>query len=160
MISSGQIFELGFFSSGNNNSRYLYIASQNNPLTDAYAIFITSNNGTLILLNQRNDTIWYLNSSRAAQTPVAQLLDSGNYVVIDNVTSSSQSYLWKSFDLGSKGQLLIYVFWPFLWQFFLQPSSSVGCAWEKPKQKVCICYIKLTRIYIFFLLLFLPFLFY
>jgi hypothetical protein len=82
---------------------------QNNPLTDAYAIFIISNNGTLILLNQRNDTIWYSNSSRAAQTPVAQLLDSGNFVVIDNVTSSSESYLWKSFDLGNKGQLLIYV---------------------------------------------------
>ncbi len=110
LISSGQIFELGFFSSDNNMSRYLgiwykktpgvlvWIANQNNPLTDPCGIFIISNNGTLILLNQRNDTIWYSNSARAAQNPVAQLLDSGNLVLIDNLTSSSESYLWKSFD--------------------------------------------------------------
>jgi hypothetical protein len=110
LISSGQIFELGFVSSGNNNSRYLgiwykktpevlvWMAKRNNPLTDTSGVFTISNNGTLILLDQRNDTIWYSNSSRAAQTPVAQLLDSGNFVVIDKVTSSSESYLWESFD--------------------------------------------------------------
>ena len=110
LISSGQIFELGFFSSDNNMSRYLgiwykktpgvlvWIANQNNPLTDPCGIFIISNNGTLVLLNQRNDTIWYSNSARAAQNPVAQLLDSGNLVLIDNLTLSSESYLWKSFD--------------------------------------------------------------
>uniref|UniRef100_A0A2N9H5Z0 non-specific serine/threonine protein kinase n=1 Tax=Fagus sylvatica TaxID=28930 RepID=A0A2N9H5Z0_FAGSY len=110
LISSGQIFELGFFSSGNNNSRYLgiwykktpevlvWIANRNNPLTDLSGVFTINNNGTLILLDQRNDTIWYSNSSRAAQTPVAQLLDSGNFVVKDKVTSSSESYLWESFD--------------------------------------------------------------
>ena len=110
LVSSGQVFELGFFSSGNNKSRYLgiwykktpgilvWIANQNNPLTDASGVFTISNNGTLILLNQRNHTIWYSNLSRVAQTPVAQLLDSGNLVLEDTVTSSSKSYLWKSFD--------------------------------------------------------------
>jgi hypothetical protein len=110
LISSGQTFELGFFSSDNNKSRYLgiwykktpdvlvWIANQKNPLTDVSGVFTISNNGTLILLDQRNDTIWYSNSSRAAQTPVAQLLDSGNLVLKDNLTSSSEDYLWKSFD--------------------------------------------------------------
>jgi hypothetical protein len=110
LISSGQIFELGFFPSGNNKSKHLgiwykktpgvivWIANLNNPLTDLFGAFTISNNGTLILLNHRNDTIWYLNSLRAAQSPVAQLLDSGNLVLVDNVVLSSEGYLWKSFD--------------------------------------------------------------
>ena len=110
LISSNQTFELGFFPSDNNKSRYLgiwykktpdvlvWIANQKNPLTDVSGVFTISNNGTLILLNQRNNTIWDSNSSRAAQTPVAQLLDPGNFVVKDKVTSSSESYLWESFD--------------------------------------------------------------
>ena len=84
-VSSDHVFELGFFSSGYNKSRYLgiwykttpgilvWIANQNNPLTDTYGVFTITSNGTLVLLNQRNQTIWYSNSSRAAQTPVAQL---------------------------------------------------------------------------------------
>ena len=110
LISSNQTFELGFFPSDNNKSRYLgiwykktpdvlvWIANQNNPLTDVSGVFTISNNCTLILLNQRNDTIWDSNSSKAAQTPIAQLLDSGNLVLKDNLTSSSEDYLWKSFD--------------------------------------------------------------
>ena len=112
LVSSDYVFELGFFSSGNNKRRYLgiwhkktpgilvWIANQNNPLTAAYGVFTISNNGTFLLLNQRNHTIWYSNSSRAAQTPVAQLLDSGNLVLIDvnDTSNSSESYLWKSFD--------------------------------------------------------------
>ncbi len=110
LISSAQTFELGFFPSDNKKSRYLgiwyketpdvlvWIANQKNPLTDVSGVFTISNNGTLILLDQRNDTIWYSNSSRAAKTPVAQLLDSGNLVLKDNLTSSSEGYLWKSFD--------------------------------------------------------------
>jgi len=81
LVSSGQVFELGFTSA--NKSRYLgilykkmpgillWIKNQNNLLTDPSGV---SNNQTLILLNQRNLTIWHLDSPRAAQTLVAQLL--------------------------------------------------------------------------------------
>lgn len=110
LVSSDQVFELGFFSSGNNKSWYLgiwykktprvlvWIANQNSPVTDPSAIFTISDSGTLVLLNQSNHTIWYSNPSRPAQIPVAQLLSSGNLVLIDKVTSTSESYLWKSYD--------------------------------------------------------------
>nr|POE76379.1 receptor-like serine/threonine-protein kinase sd1-8 [Quercus suber] len=110
LVSSDQVFELGFFSSGNNKSWYLgiwykktrgivvWIANQNSPVTDPSGVFTISNNGTLVLLNQSNHTIWYSNPSRPAQIPVAQLLSSGNLVLIDNVNSTSESYLWKSYD--------------------------------------------------------------
>ena len=99
------------YSLGNNNTRYLgiwykktpsilvWIANWNNSLTDPSGVFTISNNGTLILLNQRNDTIWYSNSSRTAQNPIAKLLDYGNFVVIDDVTTSAESSvegLWLS----------------------------------------------------------------
>ena len=83
LVSSDQVFELGFFSSGNNKSWYLgiwykktpdvlvWIANQNSPVTDPSAVFTISNNGTLVLLNQSNHTIWYSNPSRPAQIPVA-----------------------------------------------------------------------------------------
>ena len=102
LVSSDQVFELGFFSSGNNKSWYsgiwykktlgvvVWIANQNSPVTDPSGVFTISSNGTLVLLNQSNHTIWYSNPSRPAHIPVAQLLD--------NVTSTSESYLWKSFD--------------------------------------------------------------
>ena len=110
LVSSDKVFELGFFSSGNNKSWYLgiwykktpdvlvWIANQNSPVTDPSGVFTISNNGTLVLLNQSNHTIWYSNPSRPAQIPVAQLLSSGNLVLIDNVTSNSEGYLWKSYD--------------------------------------------------------------
>ncbi|XP_050247271.1 G-type lectin S-receptor-like serine/threonine-protein kinase At4g27290 isoform X2 [Quercus robur] len=110
LVSSDKVFELGFFSSGNNKSWYLgiwykktpgvlvWIANQNSPVTDPSAIFTISDSGTLVLLNQSNHTIWYSNPSRPAQIPVAQLLSSGNLVLIDKVTSTSESYLWKSYD--------------------------------------------------------------
>ena len=90
LVSSDQVFELGFFSSGNNESWYLGIWYKKTPGTDPSGVFTISSNGTLVLLNQSNHTIWYSNPSRPAHIPVAQLLD--------NVTSTSESYLWKSFD--------------------------------------------------------------
>jgi len=76
----------------------VWIANQNTPVTDRSGVFTISNNGALVLLNQSNHIIWYSNPSRRAQIPVAQLLDSGNLVLIDNATSTSESYLWKSYD--------------------------------------------------------------
>ncbi|XP_055960598.1 G-type lectin S-receptor-like serine/threonine-protein kinase At4g27290 [Mercurialis annua] len=63
------------------------------------AIFELSLNqrGSLILLNQENLTIWSANTSRAVQNPVAQLLDSGNFVIRDEKDINPENYLWQSF---------------------------------------------------------------
>ncbi|PON51258.1 Bulb-type lectin domain containing protein, partial [Trema orientale] len=110
LISSGNIFELGFFSPGKSKYRYLgiwykrtpdvivWVANRDNPLTDSSGeLRISNNSNQLLLLNSSKIIIWssYSSSKRVKKTPVAQLLDSGNLILRD---MSSDIYLWQSFD--------------------------------------------------------------
>uniref|UniRef100_A0A6N2M3Q6 Bulb-type lectin domain-containing protein n=1 Tax=Salix viminalis TaxID=40686 RepID=A0A6N2M3Q6_SALVM len=71
LISKGNSFALGFFSPGKSSNRYLGICEQ------------------------RNVSVWSTNvSGEEADTSVAQLLDSGNFVVVQE----SGNILWQSFD--------------------------------------------------------------
>ncbi|KAL5548109.1 hypothetical protein UlMin_003340 [Ulmus minor] len=112
LVSSGETFELGFFSPGKSTNRYLgiwykntpdavvWVANRNTPLTDSYGEF-TINNKTnqLVLLSQSKEIVWFSNSSkRVTNNPVAQLLDSGNLVLRESESLSSELYLWQSFD--------------------------------------------------------------
>jgi hypothetical protein len=56
--------------------------------------------GILILLNSTNHIVWSSNSSasRNTQNPVAQLLDSGNFVVREGNDYNPANFLWQSFD--------------------------------------------------------------
>ncbi|XP_048325128.2 G-type lectin S-receptor-like serine/threonine-protein kinase At4g27290 [Ziziphus jujuba] len=120
LVSKGQIFELGFFSPGISNKRYLgiwykntpdvivWVANRNNPLTDSNGTLIITNHGNLLLLNQAINTIWSSNSSMVTNNPVAKLLDSGILVVGDQTRMDSNNnhdsehdvvyYAWQSFD--------------------------------------------------------------
>ncbi|PON43775.1 S-locus glycoprotein [Parasponia andersonii] len=98
LVSSENIFELGFFSPGKAQYRYLgiwykttpdvivWVANRDNPLTDSYG--------------ESKVIIWSSNSSssRVGKNLVAQLLDSGNLVLREVNTMNSQHYLWQSFD--------------------------------------------------------------
>ncbi|KAL5548103.1 hypothetical protein UlMin_003334 [Ulmus minor] len=112
LVSSGETFELGFFSPGKSKNRYVgvwyknsphvvvWVANRNTPLTYSYGEF-TVNNKTnqLVLLNQLKEIVWSSNSSkRVAKNPVAQLLESGNLVLRESESLSSELYLWQSFD--------------------------------------------------------------
>ena len=112
LVSSGETFELGFFSPGNSNNRYIgiwyrttpdvvvWVANRNNPLTDSYGQF-TINNTTnqLVLLNRSKIVVWSSNSAkRVPKNPVVRLLDSGNLVFGDDDSTTSKLYLWQSFD--------------------------------------------------------------
>ncbi|KAJ0044436.1 hypothetical protein Pint_04387 [Pistacia integerrima] len=113
LISSFQSFELGFFSPGKSNKRYLgiwykispstvvWVANRNNPLEDEYGNLTVSNEGNLLLLNRDKSIIWSSNSSRVPENPVVQLLDSGNLVLRESTGTSSESYMWQSFDYPS-----------------------------------------------------------
>ncbi|KAJ0044437.1 hypothetical protein Pint_04386 [Pistacia integerrima] len=113
LISSFQSFELGFFSPGDSNKRYLgiwykispstvvWVANRNNPLDDKYGNLTVSNEGNLVLLNRDKSIIWSSNSSRVPEHPVVQLLDSGNVVLRESTDTSSSSYMWQSFDYPS-----------------------------------------------------------
>ncbi|KAH6795739.1 hypothetical protein C2S51_036725 [Perilla frutescens var. frutescens] len=116
LISSGGIFELGFFSPNNSENRYVgiwykkitvktvvWIANRNNPLTDRSGMLRVIDSGALLLLNATNTTIWSTSSNNNTSSSkriafVARLLDSGNLVVRDANDDNPENFLWQSFD--------------------------------------------------------------
>ncbi|XP_021803544.1 G-type lectin S-receptor-like serine/threonine-protein kinase At4g27290, partial [Prunus avium] len=112
VVSTGGTFELGFFSAGASKSRYVaiwykkipvativWIANRDTPLTGSSGVLKVSSPGILVLVDQKNTTVWSSNTSSSAQNPVGKLLDSGNLVVIDgNDNNDTEKYLWQSFD--------------------------------------------------------------
>ncbi|KAA8523810.1 hypothetical protein F0562_010233 [Nyssa sinensis] len=110
LVSSGHNFELGFFSPGHSDNRYLgiwykiapdtvvWVANNDNPITDSHGVLTFSKNGSLVLLNQTRSVIWSSNSSKVAENPVVRLLDSGNLLLVDSTRKSTESYVWQSFD--------------------------------------------------------------
>lgn len=112
LVSSFGKFALGFFSPGNSNNRYLgmwfnnitqttivWVANREAPLTDNSGLLKLIHPGILVLLNSTNGTVWSSNATTAtAQSPVAQLLDSGNLVIRDSGDDSPEHFLWQSFD--------------------------------------------------------------
>ncbi|XP_022753640.1 S-locus-specific glycoprotein S13-like [Durio zibethinus] len=111
LVSSSQSFELGFFSPGNSKNRFLgiwyknlygavvWVANRNSPIAGAGGVLTINSDRNLILYDGTNSTVWSSNISRKAEGPVAQLLDSGNFVVKDNKTMQPvEIYRWQSFD--------------------------------------------------------------
>ncbi|GLT56117.1 hypothetical protein SLA2020_291880 [Shorea laevis] len=112
LVSSDGSFELGFFSSGSSSKgRYLgiwyknisvqnvvWVANRCNPINDSSGILMINNTGNLVLLSQNRSVVWASNSKREAQSPVVQLLDSGNLVLQDSIAGKSETFLWQSFD--------------------------------------------------------------
>ncbi|KAF5472662.1 hypothetical protein F2P56_009361 [Juglans regia] len=114
LVSSGEKFELGFFSPRNSSGRYLGIWYKNIPdetvvwvahtdcsLQNFTGLLTFSNESKLVLLNESGNIIWFSNTSRVARNPVAQLLDSGNFVLKENGDDNPENYLWQSFDYPS-----------------------------------------------------------
>ncbi|KAI3962707.1 hypothetical protein MKW92_012921 [Papaver armeniacum] len=113
LVSSGQTFELGFFSTNNTKNLYLgiwyknitptvvvWVANRNHPLTDSAGGFTIANDGNIVILNG-SKIIWSSNLTRSTVNPVVQLLESGNLVLLDD----SSSYLWQSFDYPTNTRL-------------------------------------------------------
>ncbi|KAL0443462.1 UNVERIFIED_CONTAM: G-type lectin S-receptor-like serine/threonine-protein kinase [Sesamum latifolium] len=77
----------------------IWVANREIPLTNTSSAalkFIQT--GDLVLQDENDATIWSSNVTRAAQNPVAQLLDSGNLVIREANDDQSGNYLWQSFD--------------------------------------------------------------
>lgn len=111
IVSTGGIFELGFFSPGNSKSRYVgiwygkistrtvvWVANRDIPINDTSGVLRLSEEGILVLIDDTNSTIWSSNPSRSVNNPVAQLLDTGNLVVRDGNDNDPENFLWQSFD--------------------------------------------------------------
>ncbi|KAL6277224.1 hypothetical protein ACE6H2_020825 [Prunus campanulata] len=129
IVSKENNFELGFFSPGNSSSRYVgiwyasksekavvWVANRNNPINDTSGVLTINRYGKLVLYahNTENLSIWSTNVSvQTTSTSVAQLLDTGNLVLLQD--SKSESSIWQSFDYPTDTLL---------------PGMKVGLNWK------------------------------
>ncbi|XP_050208517.1 G-type lectin S-receptor-like serine/threonine-protein kinase RKS1 isoform X2 [Mercurialis annua] len=111
LISKQDKFALGFFSPANSTYRYLgiwyykvgpnpvvWVANRNHGINDSSGVLSVNRNGNLVLYsnNDRNFLLWSANVSvERTITCVAQLLDSGNLVLMEATT---KNIIWQSFD--------------------------------------------------------------
>ncbi|KAL2523620.1 G-type lectin S-receptor-like serine/threonine-protein kinase [Abeliophyllum distichum] len=112
LISSGQSFELGFFSPGNSSKWYkgiwykefpeivVWVANRDHPLRNSSGVLTIGPDGDLVLLNAMAGVVWSSNSSRTEPGSAAQLLESGN-LVLKRKDDTTESYIWQSFDFPS-----------------------------------------------------------
>lgn len=111
ITSPGGIFEMGFFSLGNSENRYVgmwyknvsdrtvvWVANREAPLRSGSGILKVIKPGRLVLVNGTNNVVWSTNTTRSVQNPIAQLLDSGNLIVKEAGDDSPGNFLWQSFD--------------------------------------------------------------
>ncbi|XP_030528919.1 G-type lectin S-receptor-like serine/threonine-protein kinase At4g27290 [Rhodamnia argentea] len=110
LVSSGQVFEFGFFTVDNSSARYLgiwykniplqvtWVANRNNPIANFSAELALSSQGSVSLQNG-SIKYWSVTPVGAVSEPFLRLLDNGNLVLSDaSVSGDSGDYLWQSFD--------------------------------------------------------------
>ncbi|CAL5411071.1 unnamed protein product [Camellia sinensis] len=115
LISSGLIFELGFFIPSNSSKQYVgiwqtnipihdrkvvWVANRENPLTvtatnSASSSLTIGKDGNFRLLDGKNNTVWFTNVSVHSNNSIAVLSDRGNLTLKDSV---SGLILWESFN--------------------------------------------------------------
>ncbi|XP_065877258.1 G-type lectin S-receptor-like serine/threonine-protein kinase At1g11410 [Euphorbia lathyris] len=111
LVSSGEAFALGFFSPGKSPRRFVgiwynkvseltvvWVANRDTPINDTTGILTIDGRGNLVLYeNNKTDVpLWASNVNDDTTSSKAQLLDSGNLVLLDQKNSSR--ILWESFD--------------------------------------------------------------
>ncbi|XVF77704.1 hypothetical protein PTKIN_Ptkin14bG0068300 [Pterospermum kingtungense] len=118
LVSKDRSFELGFFSPGSSKNRYLgiwynnipiqtvvWVANRITPINDTTGLLKIESGGKIVLLAQNQTTVWSTNTTVVVLNPILQLQDSGNLVVRDGSDTSSDKYLWQSFDYPSDTML-------------------------------------------------------
>ncbi|KAJ9566265.1 hypothetical protein OSB04_002231 [Centaurea solstitialis] len=111
LISSRQVFELGFFDLGNNNlylgiwyrqirpRTIVWLANRDAPVTSSFGKLTIGDDGNVNLVDRSETPIWSSNQSVVRLTnTVAQLLDSGNFVLRHENDENPENYIWQSFD--------------------------------------------------------------
>ncbi|XVF79444.1 hypothetical protein PTKIN_Ptkin14bG0223500 [Pterospermum kingtungense] len=110
IISKSGVFKLGFFSFPNSTDHYvgvcynqipvqtvIWVANRNKPLKDSAGTVKISDDGNLVVLNEREEIVWSSSVTGSAANTSALLLDSGNLVLTDNNGVS----IWESFQYPS-----------------------------------------------------------
>lgn len=111
LVSADGSFTMGFFSPGASTKRYLgiwfsvsrdavcWVANRDHPVPDNSSVLVLSDTGSLLLLYGPSGQIAWSSNSSIASRVEAQLLDSGNLVMVRN--RGSTNFLWQSFDSPS-----------------------------------------------------------
>ncbi|WOL12990.1 hypothetical protein Cni_G21759 [Canna indica] len=107
LVSMGKIFELGFFSPGDENKQFLgiwfknisvktvvWVANRDKPVEDTNGTLNLTADGNLVLFNSTGFVLWSTGTSNTIN-PVLQLLDTGNLVLTGGPSNST---IWQSFD--------------------------------------------------------------
>lgn len=111
LVSQAGVFELGFFSPGKSQRRYLgiwfkyipeqkvvWVANRARPINNTLGKLTMNSAGNLVL-SQNDSVVWQTASDKQAWNPVAELLDSGNLVIRnEGEETDSEAYKWQSFD--------------------------------------------------------------
>ncbi|MBA0550105.1 hypothetical protein Golob_021082, partial [Gossypium lobatum] len=114
LVSRTGSFELGFFTPGSSENRYLgiwyknipmqtvvWVANRRNPINSSTGMLKIESSGKILIQVQNTTVVWSTNSTARVQNPILQLLDSGNLVVKDGKDSNPENYIWQSFDYPS-----------------------------------------------------------
>ncbi|KAK1282468.1 Receptor-like serine/threonine-protein kinase SD1-8 [Acorus calamus] len=107
LISSNEIFELGFFTLGDLNKRYVgiryhkipntivWVANRDDPLVkDREGVLRIHNDGNLVLMHSGGYVVWSSKIGTNSTDLIAQIRDDGNFVLTDGTGTLT----WQSFD--------------------------------------------------------------
>ncbi|KAJ6791189.1 receptor-like serine/threonine-protein kinase SD1-8 [Iris pallida] len=110
LVSSGSHFALGFFTPTASNNRYLglwyykiteqtilWVANRDKPVIGSTGRLSITSGGALMITDNMSSVVWSVNSTGLSD-PVAQLLDTGNFVVKEGEDRSTGTYAWQGFD--------------------------------------------------------------
>ncbi|PKA52625.1 Receptor-like serine/threonine-protein kinase SD1-8 [Apostasia shenzhenica] len=114
LISTNGTFALGFFKPFNSSNRYVgiwyngissinntvvWVANRRNPIPHSNGTFSLTADGSL-RISDRNSTIFWSSpsASKTFANPMAQLLDTGNLIVVEEAADPNAGLLWQSFD--------------------------------------------------------------
>ncbi|KAJ0252996.1 Serine-threonine/tyrosine-protein kinase [Hirschfeldia incana] len=112
LVSTGGVFELGFFKPSSRSHWYLgiwykeasektyvWVANRDDPLPTSTGTLIISRNN-LVLLGQYNNTFWSTNLGSGDAPVIAEIISNGNFVLrhSNNNDDDPSGFLWQSFD--------------------------------------------------------------
>ncbi|XP_030439805.1 G-type lectin S-receptor-like serine/threonine-protein kinase At1g11330 [Syzygium oleosum] len=113
IISSGGLYRLGFFSPNGSTNRYVgiwhnkipafnvfWVANREKPVSDSSGVMTISDDGNLVIMNGKKDVLWSSNVSNSGANAEAQLLDSGNLILLkqsSNTSKNDTEMVWESF---------------------------------------------------------------
>ncbi|KAF8030792.1 hypothetical protein BT93_D0088 [Corymbia citriodora subsp. variegata] len=116
LVSPNDVFQLGFFTPDSTNyyvgiwyknipaRTYVWVANRDAPIKNSTSSVFKigdKGNNAVILDQAAKIVLWSSNQTKANSSPanpVAQLLDNGNLIVREEGDTSSDNYLWQSFD--------------------------------------------------------------